>query len=180
MSESGQKLMRDHLDRVTSSLMSQVMTWVSVGSQEEFSTIQSKFGHITRVSRGRESPGLRASLPHPMIMTFLFLHHNSRKGPHMAGDELFWWENMKWSLFCYNWFSPHYNLVRPCCNVKISIVRPGSQLGGSCRSWLGLNCTLRRLWFRSWHCLQLSLNFTTHHHHMTLDPTVCQKLIFSA
>ena len=56
MSESGQKLMRVHLDRVTSSLMSQVMTWVSVGSQEEFSTIQSKFGHITRVSRGRESP----------------------------------------------------------------------------------------------------------------------------
>ena len=33
------------------------MTRVSVGSQEEFSTIQSKFGHITRV-RGRESPGL--------------------------------------------------------------------------------------------------------------------------
>ena len=70
-------------------------------------------------------------------------------------------------------------LVRPCCNVKISIVRPGSQLGGSCRSWLGLNCTLKRLWFRSWHCLQLSLNFTTHHH-MTLEMTVCQKLIFSA
>ena len=57
---------------------------------------------------------LRASLPHPMIMTFLFLHHNSRKGPHMAGDELFWWENMKWSLFRYNWFSPHYN---PCQTV---------------------------------------------------------------
>lgn len=46
--------MRAHLDMRHGGI-SQAVTQVSVGSQQEFSTIQSKFGHITE-ARGRESP----------------------------------------------------------------------------------------------------------------------------
>ena len=146
----------------------QVMTWVSVGSQEEFSTIQSKFGHITHGAVARESPGLD---PHHHFLSLW--PFSSSITIHKQGPI---WLLMSccgktWNNPCFVIIDSHH--INSPCRTVLQREDINSQAWQGLQVWV-FNCTLRRSWFRSWHCLQLSLNFTTHHHHhhVTLNPTV--------
>ena len=77
-----------------------------------------------------------------------------------------------WNNPCFVIIDSHR--INPPCRTVLQREDINSQAWQGLQVWV-FNCTLRRSWFRSWHCLQLSLNFTTHHHryhHVTLNPTV--------
>ena len=141
----------------------QVMTWVSVGSREEFSTIQSKFGHITGIH-----------LVQSLVTTS---HHYDLSLPQSQPGPI--WLLMSGSSGGKTWNNPCFVIIdshriNPPCRTVLQREDINSQAWQGLQVWV-FNCTLRRSWFRSWHCLQLSLNFTTHHHryhHVTLNPTV--------